>query len=77
MLDVIGWILQAIMVIGAIYGLYHVVIGLNAFGELKLPEPQPGEKQHRFAILVCAKNESMVIDQLLVTIENLDYQREL
>ena len=76
MLDVIGWILQAIMVIGAIYGLYFVVIGLNAFGELDLPDPQPGEKQNRFAILVCAKNESTVIDQLLITIENLDYPRE-
>ena len=75
-LDVIAWILQTVMVIGGIYGLYHVVMGLNAFGELKLPEPQPDEKQHRFAILVCAKNESMVIDQLLVTIENLDYPRE-
>ena len=76
-LDVIGWILQTIMVIGAVYGSYHVFVGLNAFGELKLPEPQPGEKQHRFAILVCAKNESAVIDQLLVTIENQDYPREL
>ena len=40
-LDVIGWILQTIMVIGAVYGSYHVFVGLNAFGELKLPEPQP------------------------------------
>ena len=76
-LDVIGWILQTIMVIGAVYGLYHVVVGLNAFGELKLPDPKPGEKQHRFAILVCAKNESTVIDQLLITVGQLDYPHEL
>ena len=76
-LDVIGWTLQVIMVIGAVYGLYHVVIGLNAFGELKLPDPEPGEKQHRFAIVVCAKNESAVIDQLLLTLGNQDYPRAL
>ncbi|HOQ52174.1 MAG TPA: glycosyltransferase family 2 protein [Micropruina sp.] len=76
-LDVIAWTLQTIMVIGAIYGLYYVAVGLNAFGELALPDPQPGDKQHRYAILVCAKNESTVIDQLLVTIGNLNYPREL
>ena len=54
-LDVIGWILQTIMVIGAVYGSYHVFVGLNAFGELKLPEPQPGEKQHRFATDLIAR----------------------
>lgn len=44
---------------------------------IKRKKPEKAEKQHKFAILIAARNEEAVLPHLLETIRNQDYPAEL
>jgi len=55
-----------------IYQLYFILVSLR-----KCPEPFPDADPKRYAILICACNESNVIGKLLDSIGTQDYPKEL
>lgn len=60
------------LVISGLYGVYQVVVSIRFGG--KLPAlPDADGVVHRFAILVFARNEEVVIDQLLASLNDQDY----
>ncbi|MDO5329266.1 MAG: glycosyltransferase family 2 protein [Coriobacteriia bacterium] len=54
------------------YQLFYVLIGLT-----RKPRKFEAKKQHKFACLISARNESAVIGDLLKSIKNQDYPSEL
>lgn len=59
--------------------LWQAVIGV--FGLLpdrrKIPSAKPTDKRHRFAVVICARNEQAVIGKLLDSLCTQEYPREL
>ncbi|MBQ9132635.1 MAG: glycosyltransferase family 2 protein [Clostridia bacterium] len=61
-------------IIGALYA-YRVIFGvLGAFCTKRF---QPAKKQHKYAIVIAARNEETVIGNLLDSITDQDYPKEL
>jgi len=51
-------------------------IALHMFGS---PPPVPGKsgRRHRFAVLICARNEETVIGELIGSLQQQDYPADL
>lgn len=54
------------------YQFFYIFVGL-----LKKPKKFSAKKQHRFAVVVSARNESSVIGNLISSIQNQNYPQEL
>lgn len=54
------------------YQFFYIFVGL-----LKKPKKFSAKKQHRFAVVVSARNESSVIGNLISSIRNQNYPQEL
>lgn len=60
------------LVISGLYGVYQMVVSIRFGGKLPaLPEAEG--RAHRFAILIFARNEEVVIGQLLASLNAQDY----
>lgn len=57
------------------YSVYGLVMALYAFR--KTPSASPSDQQHRFAILVAARNEAGVIGHLIDSLNQQNYPRDL
>ena len=66
---------QAILIVAGCYGLYHAVLALPIVGTLP-PLVPTGDRTHRFAVLVFAKDEAAVIGQLLASLRAQQYPSE-
>ncbi|MCL2228952.1 MAG: glycosyltransferase family 2 protein [Firmicutes bacterium] len=75
-MQLVDEIIRAIVYVYGIITLYKVAILLIG---LFLPRKRfpKSEKQHRFAIMICARNEATVIKQLIDSLKKQDYPREL
>ena len=74
--EICKWITIVLTIITAPITLWTVVttlMGLRKPKELKKLE----EKQHRFAILICARNEENVIGNLIGSLEKQKYPRDV
>lgn len=74
-LEVVRWICLGVLVVTTLYGLYHVVISVNMFGPPKRVQPT-SDQTHRFAVVVCAKNEERVITHLLESLHDQHYPQD-
>lgn len=71
MITVLLWLCLGGLWIAGVYGFYQVAVSLRFLGDLPaLPDP---DERHRFAILVFARNEELVIGQLLESLRGQDY----
>jgi cellulose synthase/poly-beta-1,6-N-acetylglucosamine synthase-like glycosyltransferase len=70
------WLERFIFLLAAalyLYWFYQVAIGIRG---VRMPKPPPrSEQQHRFAVLVPARNEERVIGYLLDSLNSQDYPR--
>lgn len=71
MLTAVAVVCSIGLLLSGLYGLYHVAISSRFMG--RLPVLPPAEVQHRFAVLVFARNEEQVIGQLLASLAAQDY----
>jgi cellulose synthase/poly-beta-1,6-N-acetylglucosamine synthase-like glycosyltransferase len=53
---------------------YDVVVSLAGF--FPLPKPKGGLRKTRFAVIICAHNESNVISQIVANMRGQDYPAE-
>lgn len=72
---ILGAILGAIVLFLACVMVYQLFIGIHGFFNMK-PRQKIEEKQHTFAVIVCARNEQAVIGELLDSLAKQDYPRE-
>jgi cellulose synthase/poly-beta-1,6-N-acetylglucosamine synthase-like glycosyltransferase len=72
MLQVIYYIL---FIICLVYGLYYFFTGLFGFG--KVPKINKHEPKTKFAVLIAARNEEIVIPELIQSLKNQKYPKEL
>lgn len=70
--NIVFYILLGISLVLLIKKIVYHIFGL--FPAKKFPD---AKKDHKFAILIPARNESAVIEQLLISIKNQTYNREL
>jgi cellulose synthase/poly-beta-1,6-N-acetylglucosamine synthase-like glycosyltransferase len=70
--DILREICWIVLAFSAAYGIYYIYIALHMFGELAPLRPGSG-KTHRFAILICAKNEDKVIALLVSSLKAQNY----
>lgn len=70
--EVLRWLSLIVLVVSGVYGIYQVLISLYMFGQVKPLAPVSGQT-HRFAVLVCAKDEENVIGQLLSSLKKQHY----
>ena len=68
-------ILQIISVFFTIYGAYYVITGLFAFTKPKKIEKK-SNKVHSFEIIIAARNEEMVIGNLIDSLKKQNYDKE-
>lgn len=74
-LDFFNWALVFMMGVSVILLLYKIVYHIyGLFPQKQYPE---AKKQHKFAILIPARNESSVIEGLLKSLNEQDYPKEL
>ena len=74
-LNIVNWIIIALLIISAIILIYKIFYHLYALmPAIKFPEEK---KQHKFAILIPARNESAVIEGLLLSLKEQDYPKEM
>ncbi|MBQ7108898.1 MAG: glycosyltransferase family 2 protein [Clostridia bacterium] len=69
---VLNCIISIVFTLCYAYQFFYVFVGL-----LKKPKTFVAEKQHRFAVVVSARNESNVIGNLIKSIRNQKYPKEL
>jgi cellulose synthase/poly-beta-1,6-N-acetylglucosamine synthase-like glycosyltransferase len=67
---------ETILTLSGLYGAYMAFIALHMFGS---PPPVPGKsgRRHRFAVLICARNEETVIGELIGSLQQQDYPADL
>ena len=71
------YILQQAMVwIITIYWIYQLVISLCSLIKVK-DKPLVEDKEHRFMMIIPAHNEEKVIKDLVYSLQNLDYDKNL
>lgn len=74
-LIVFGWVAVGLLCFSVIPLLYKIVYHIGAFTKpRKFPE---AKKNHKFAIIVPARNESKVIEGMLKSLQAQDYPKEL
>ena len=65
-------------IVGAVFGLFYIYQLYFIFVSItKKPEPFPEAPPGRYAVLICACNESSVIGKLIDSIKEQDYPKEL
>ncbi len=67
-----NWIISIIFTLCYAYQFFYIFVGL-----LKKPLSFKAKKNHRFAVVVSARNESSVIGNLINSIKNQNYPKEL
>ena len=67
---------QAIVWIITIYWVYQLIISLCSLIKVK-DKPLVEDKEHRFMMIVPAHNEEKVIKDLVESLQNLDYKKDL
>lgn len=73
---VLYWISGILLVLAAPVAIWQVAVAL--VGQLRRRKhPVIENKQHRFAVLICARHEEAVIGQLLDSLHHQTYPREL
>lgn len=75
MLELIKWIAIVLGLVSAPLMIWMLVFALRGLGRMKEPE-QIEQKLHRFAVIVCARNEENVIGNLLQSLKQQDYAGE-
>lgn len=68
-------ILKIISVFFTVYGLYYVITGIFAFAKPKR-EKKCGNKKHKFGIIIAARNEEMVIGNLIDSLKKQNYDKD-
>ena len=71
MLTVVTWVCLAGMLAVSLYGIYQAAVCCRFLGAVPLPPPT--SRQHRFAVLVFARDEERVLGRLLDTLTAQDY----
>ncbi len=71
-LETLNFIIAAVFFICYAYQFFYIPAAL-----IKKDEPHKAEKKHRFAVLVCARNEEAVIAGLINSIHRQTYDRNL
>ena len=66
---------QVVLAVAGLFGLYQAIIALPLVGGL-LPPLELTARRHRFAVLVFARNEEVVIGRLLASLRAQDYPSE-
>lgn len=74
MIQLIYYILFAITLF---YGLYFAITGLFAFKADEIPKIRPFRARTKFAILIAARNEAKVIGDLIKSLKEQNYPKEL
>ncbi len=69
-------ITQIVFVFLGLYGLYNLIVSSGMFKSYR-PVPGSDTPQHRFALLISARNEDRVISNLVSSLRQLDYPDEL
>ena len=64
-----------LFVITLIYALYYVLTGIRSF--FKVKKIKNSEPKNRFAVLIAARNEANVITDLINSLKNQDYPKDL
>jgi cellulose synthase/poly-beta-1,6-N-acetylglucosamine synthase-like glycosyltransferase len=72
MTELIRGVCSAVLTISLVYCLYQTWISLPMFGSVKPPHPSRADI-HRFAILICARNEEKVIGKLIESLHKQNY----
>ena len=67
--------LEVISFFFLIYGLYYLVTGVFAFIKPKKEEIK-GNKKHKFAIIIAARNEEKVIGSLIDSLKKQNYDKD-
>ncbi|MHB8106080.1 MAG: glycosyltransferase family 2 protein [Candidatus Cryosericum sp.] len=75
MVDILRKVCWIVLAFSAAIGLYYAFIALHMFGKLPPLSPGPGTT-HRFAVLICAKNEEKVIGLLVSSLKAQHYPAE-
>lgn len=74
-LDIVNWSMIGLMAFSAVLLIYKIFYHCYALMPVrKFPN---AKKQHKFAILIPARNESSVIEGILQSLQNQDYPKEL
>ena len=60
-----------------IYGLYFTVTGLFALKNMRKPLIGTHKPQHKFAVIIAARNEETVIGDIIKSLDNQNYPKEL
>lgn len=71
-IDVLRRICWVALTISAAYGIYFVFVALHMFGKVA-PLRLRSQKTHRFAVLICAKDEEKVIGLLVSSLKAQNY----
>lgn len=74
-LEVANWVIVALLCVSALLLLYKIFF--HIYGLFPAKKFKQAKSQHKFAILVPARNESNVINSLLKSFSNCDYPKEL
>ena len=69
---VFNCIISVVFTLCYAYQFFYIFVGL-----LKKPQEFTAKKQHRFAVVVSARNESSVIGNLIKSIKSQNYPTEL
>jgi 1,2-diacylglycerol 3-beta-glucosyltransferase len=71
-LGIFQWFCRITLAISGLYGLYHAFVSIHMLGKIQSPQSR-SKDVHRFIVLICAKNEERVIDQLLTSLKKQNY----
>ena len=66
---------EAVLALSALYGAYMAFIALHMFGTPLVP--RNSGTRHRFAVLICARNEERVIGDLIGSLQRQNYPARL
>jgi len=70
-----NYLLEIISFFFVIYGLYYAVTGIFAFAKPK-KVTKIGNKQHKFSIIIAARNEEKVIGNLIDSLKKQNYDKK-
>lgn len=75
MTELVRGVCNAVLTVSLVYCLYQTFIALRMFGTVAPPHPSCTDI-HRFAVLICARNEETVIAQLIDSLNKQNYPPE-
>lgn len=73
----IQMIYYVLFTITLLYGVYFVITGLFAFKKEDIPKIRPFRARTKFAILIAARNEAQVIGDLIKSLKEQNYPKDL